>query len=269
VPVIGGSCAFNRPNSVSQVACAKQIPMRIDRIISLGGKCEVAYQSRRAMSSDRAYPFDWWTTPIEAVPKLLATRFEEVFKPENLTKVPSPDRGTVLKSLFGGTTHPHDFRFDEDIVPYDLETISNDLSPKYAFLSNRMFEDCARGTTLFIRQRVWHDPNEKDALEPIVAEILDELRKISPSHRLLLLDYDPAVAGGEAAIQRHVTQHADAKNLGSAQGWQEMFASLPLTLGRTGKLSLADLQWSDPQPPTIAKRIYRRLSLGRAGAKAP
>jgi hypothetical protein len=221
------------------------------------------------MSSDRAYPFDWWTTPIESVPKLLATRFEEVFKPEHLIKVPSPDRGTVLKSLFGATTHPHDFRFDEDINPYEAETISNDLSPKYAFLSNRLFEDCARGTTLFIRQKVWHDPDNGDVLAPIVAEIASEIRKFCPSYRLLLLDYAPGLDGFDGVLQRNVTQHSDAKNLGSAKGWREMFASLPVTLASAGKLSLSDLQWSDPQPPTIARRIYRRLSFGWAGAKAP
>lgn len=243
--------------------------MRIDRIVSLGGKCEVAYQARRLMGAERAYPFDWWTVPVEAIAPNLRSRFEETFKVEHLTKIASPDRGTILKSLYGGTTHPHEFRFGEDIVPYDLGDISRRLTDKYAFLSARFYEDCGQGRTLFVRQSVWHDPQDGATLEPLVGDIAAAIADFCPDWRLLLLDYDPDVSGDGRILQRRVVQYEDAANLGSAKGWDEMIASLPLTFPRQkGRARVADLQESDPRPPTLLKRIGRRFSAFSGAARA-
>ena len=43
----------------------------VDRIISLGALCEVAYQARRLSKSSRAYPFDWWDTPFAGLLRAL------------------------------------------------------------------------------------------------------------------------------------------------------------------------------------------------------
>lgn len=43
----------------------------VDRIISLGALCEVAYQARRLSKSSRAYPFDWWDTPLAGLLRAL------------------------------------------------------------------------------------------------------------------------------------------------------------------------------------------------------
>jgi len=46
-------------------------------IVSLGGNCEVAHQLRRRFGGERAFPFDWWITPLDVsditvAPALLA-----------------------------------------------------------------------------------------------------------------------------------------------------------------------------------------------------
>lgn len=43
-------------------------PLPFDRVISLGGACEVAYQLRRMIRFGRAYSFDGWILPLPAAP---------------------------------------------------------------------------------------------------------------------------------------------------------------------------------------------------------
>jgi hypothetical protein len=45
--------------------------VRADLVISLGTNCEVTFQLRRVFRTERAYPFDWWITPLHVVAALL------------------------------------------------------------------------------------------------------------------------------------------------------------------------------------------------------
>jgi hypothetical protein len=221
--------------------------VRIDRVISLGGDCEVAAQARRASGSDRAYPFDWWTTPLESVPRLLTSRFRHVFEVEYLSK--RQDVIPVLDSSYGLTSHIHEFRHGEDFLSYDMEAISRRLTEKYRFLSARFFEDCSRGTTLFIRRNVHYDPADRERLERSVSEIRDILGQVCPSFYLLLTGYEPGLSTCERVLQRNVTRYDDAKHLGSDRGWDEMLATLPFSFVRQGNSpGMIDLT-STARPP--------------------
>lgn len=221
--------------------------MRIDRVVSLGGDCEVAAQARRATGSDRAYPFDWWTVPVESVPKLLSTRFRHVFEVPYLSK--RRDVVPVLDSSYAGTTHIHEFRHGEDFLAYDMELISRRLSEKYAFLGTRLVEDCAQGTTLFVRRKVIYDPPAKDALARSIADICEALDGFCPDWRLLLINYEPGLSASPRVIQRSVVRYDDAHHLGSDRGWDEMVATLPFSLlHHGGRPRLVDLT-STARPP--------------------
>lgn len=250
--------------------------MQIDRIISLGGKCEVAYQARRAMKSDRAYPCDWWNVPLEGVPTLLASRFDDVFKVEHLVKMrdmPAHEGGPQLKSTFGGTRHIHEFAPGEDYMSYDMEEISRRLTAKYSFLVSRMFKDCARGGTLFIRQQIWTDPTDKAVLDVICAETIRVAASFCPKFYLVMLDYEPTLASHELLLQRSVTQHG-VEVLGSDKGWDEMLASLPvsLNLNNRGKFGALDIDSSPRLPLSAMGRIsttVRALWSSRRSSRVP
>lgn len=226
----------------------------IDRVISLGGDCEVAAQARRATGSNRAYPFDWWTTPIESVPKLLASRFRHMFEVEYLSK--RSDVVPVLDSSYGMTSHIHEFRHGEDFLAYELETISRRLTEKYAFLSARLFEDCSRGTTLFVRRNVAYDPSDGESLRRSVAEICDILGQVCPRYYLLLTGYEPGLSEADHVLQRDVTRYEDARLLGSDRGWDEMVATLPFTFVRQGHSPrLVDLNMTARPPLSRLERL--------------
>lgn len=206
--------------------------MQIDRVISLGGDCEVAAQARRATGSDRAYPLDWWTVPIDTVPSLLTSRFRHVFDVEQISK--RNDVVPVLDSSFARTTHIHEFPYGEDFLSYDLETISRRLKEKYVFLSARFFRDCAEGTTLFVRRKVIYDPPESDRLARSVSELCQVIETFCPAWHLLLVNYEPGLSSSDRVLQRTVTRYDDAHHLGSDRGWDEMLATLPFSLVRHG-----------------------------------
>jgi hypothetical protein len=44
----------------------------VDRVIGLGTNCEIAFNLRRCFGFERAYPFDWWFTPLNVVAPILA-----------------------------------------------------------------------------------------------------------------------------------------------------------------------------------------------------
>lgn len=236
----------------------------VDRIVSLGGMCEVAYQARRLMRSDRAYPFDWWCTPIQSVPGLLAGRCQDQFKPEHIVKVPDFEGKRILISTTPGSSHIHEFPHHENFLAYEVEDISRRLTEKYAFLWSRMLEDCGEGSTLFIRQRMADDRTEADELSALVAEIEAALARVSPRFHLLLLDYEPALAVSERVIQCRVPRYKGAKEFGSDRGWDEMLASLPVSLGRrNGKQGLDDLKPSYDDPRPLPERLAAMLGLKR------
>lgn len=126
----------------------------VDRIVSLGALCEVAYQARRLSKSSRAYPFDWWDTPLPGVLKVLETGSAAVFSVPHIVKLPR-EAGALpaFYSSLSGTVHQHEIPRGEDVLALDEAEISRRLVPKYTALHARLVADCSTGATLFVRQR--------------------------------------------------------------------------------------------------------------------
>jgi hypothetical protein len=55
-----------------------------DEYISLGDRCEVAFQFRRVLGRDSSSFFSWNITPLPTLIRLLETNFEGIFELENL-----------------------------------------------------------------------------------------------------------------------------------------------------------------------------------------
>ncbi len=223
----------------------------VDRIISLGALCEVAFQARRFARAERAYPFDWWITPMAGVGKALEAGTDAVFAPEHLVKVPDYGGDRALYSRLSGTVHLHEYPKAEDFLLLGEDAIAATLQSKYAFLHRRMLDDCQAGTILFVRQRMAeHDP-KGEALETAVEQLLGQLSALGPDVHLLLLDYSE-VQPHPRLIQARVPRLNDVNDLGSRKGWDLMFRSAGIACRNQGqrfayedlKMSFGPKRWS-------------------------
>ncbi|MCI0465464.1 MAG: papain-like cysteine peptidase [Beijerinckiaceae bacterium] len=216
--------------------------LAVDRIISLGGLCEAAYQARRLSRSERAYIFDWWITPLESVCVTLDAGAACVFKPKHLVKVPNYGGKPALYSRLSRTIHLHEYAEAIDFLALDIKTIAAALQEKYAALHARMLADCASGTTLFVRQKLsGHDPAGPE-LEVQIDRTCANLNAIAADYRLLLLDYEP-IAPRERLIQSQVPRLKDANDLGSCKGWDALFRAHSIDCLRPGtRFSFDDLK---------------------------
>lgn len=216
----------------------------VDRVISLGALCEVAFQLRRLSRSGRAYVFDWWITPLTSVSVVLEQGAASVFAPQFLVKAPDYDGLPALYSRLSRTVHLHEYPKGVDFLALDVETIAATLREKYAALHARMLADCGAGTTLFVRQRLdEHDPRGQD-LENSLDRLCGQLASIADDHRLLLLDYEP-VRPRERLIQAAVPRLRDLNDLGSRKGWNALFRTQGIDCRRSGQgFSYEDLRAS-------------------------
>lgn len=205
---------------------------RKDRIISLGGRCEVAYQLRRLTGSDRAFPFDWWITPLRSLPNILREGPAAVFDEKYIRVLPDYDGHPAIYSHLGyseqkgGTIHLHEFSRSENFLEMPLKDISARLVEKYTALEERIVRAGLEGPVTFVRKfMVGHDPEDPAHLTRLLDEIEPLLREIAPNYELLLLNYCE-IPPRKGVIQRNVTVYDDVTEHGSNRGWEELFKEL-------------------------------------------
>lgn len=207
--------------------------LTVDRIVSLGALCEVAFQARRLSGSGHAYPFDWWITPLSAVSAVLEAGAAAAFAPGQIVKIADYGGKRALYSRLGGTVHLHEFAADEDFLALGDGEIAARLQEKYAALHARLLAACGAGATLFVRQHLsQHDP-QGQALESEIDRLFARLCVFSPDPRLLLLDY-PTVAARPWLIQAQVPRLGDHNDLGSRRGWNTVFRAAGIACRPSG-----------------------------------
>lgn len=214
--------------------------LHVDRMISLGGRCEVAFQLRRIGTTDRAYPFDWWIMPLEALPRILAGGISSVFDASQLHKVPDYGGRAGIYSNHAGTIHLHEFAHDEDGLALSIAEISERLGNKYEALYGRMVDDAAQGRTLFVRQYLdGHDPRTAGELEPLIDDLEFGLMRMTEDYLLLLIGYcrigpRPRVLQSELGLNH-------AKGLGSNWSWTSMMRANGISCRRGPRSDSNDL----------------------------
>lgn len=115
-----------------------------DLVFSLGPNCRMTWNLRHHFGTDRAYPFDWWITPVKSMLALL--RRDEPFRVglEDLV-VTEPENGT--RSVYNrrlNLLHHHDFdRNGGEVLPITQPAV-NQMNAKYTALFGRLWSDLDR-----------------------------------------------------------------------------------------------------------------------------
>ena len=201
----------------------------VDRVVSLGANCEAVCNIRSYYRSERAFPFDWWITPYNALIALLKSRFEGLLDPHNL--VVTDDMRSVRCNRFN-ILHHHDFLRDKDgKIVIDIEPQIQSLREKYKFLIDRFYQECQTGRTLFVRNRTGFDPNlipdSDDIFEERILNLHELLATIFPKATIYLMSTNVGKRGSSEKkdiIWDEITNYHDANDYRiSPRGWTELF----------------------------------------------
>jgi hypothetical protein len=130
----------------------------VDRVISLGTNCEIAFNLRKFFGFERAYPFDWWGTPLNAVAPVLASRFAVGINRDNLQAVGG--RRSILNLKYR-ILHHHDFPRvpGNRLIAPDWTNAIEACRAKYAALGRSFFDDLthARRALFFLNGNGAHE----------------------------------------------------------------------------------------------------------------
>ena len=119
-----------------------------DLIVSLGGNCSVAQQARHRGLRNCSLPLDWAfmpdEKPLRILPDLLATRFEQFCRYENMEEIASPpeERGHIkckLKDRYSGYHLIYNFTApfsDRTIYERDLAVLRRRVDRMYDLAGN-------------------------------------------------------------------------------------------------------------------------------------
>ena len=81
-----------------------------DEIVSLGAHCRVAYNLRRTFGISRAFPFDWWVTPAQALVAFLGDpSFDKLYDELRMAPAMGGDRILAIDNLHYGVQLQHEF----------------------------------------------------------------------------------------------------------------------------------------------------------------
>lgn len=167
-------------------------------LLSLGGRCEVAWQIENLFGHQLSGPFDWLVTPLQSIPKLIQERFENIAQPDDLQishyfhPVTGARLETVLNRRYNVFLH-HEFSRDKSgSISATWKDECPTVSDKWKFVAERWFDTLSRAPeATFIRRRGnFSMPDEKDVeTRPSdYVEALRELQQICPTARLAVAD---------------------------------------------------------------------------------
>lgn len=127
-------------------------------LISLGCRCDVAFQLRMHGSENVAHFFDWLATPAEGVIKIIEADFD-VFHPDHLIHNTKHKPHCVEDALTGVLFH-HQFPMFAGNVPPDFLLFYQPFISKFQHLANRFREYLRSRPVTLVRQ----DITEEQAL---------------------------------------------------------------------------------------------------------
>jgi len=216
-----------------------------DLIISIGTNCEISFNIRNTFQIERAYPFDWWFTPIHSVADILRDRFRLQIDDSNLEHVRTPE--SVLNIKYG-FLHHHDFPRESDLIRSDWRVHIPAVAEKYRALGERFFSDIeqARAAVLVLNGDGAHKAHisKKPSDASVYLEIAATARELFPATHITLAvlngDKEPDVAALQAAslddtivvgppVKDYGDRNEKARFAKSLRGWSETLTTLRQT----------------------------------------
>ena len=208
--------------------------MRYDDVISLGGNCEVAEHWRRFSGDQRAFPFDWWITPLPSVERILAGGFRNMCLTSNMKVI---NFGRTVMCTHYCIAHHHDFpRVEGPSALIDTNAMADacaNAQQKYTALGRRFREACApRRKVLFIRS--WRETLDfaptayapDDLVRYDFDRLVEAIANMSPDldFKVLFVNYGPQRSDHPRTIFHNVEDKGDSVGWsGSPGGWDDMF----------------------------------------------
>jgi hypothetical protein len=228
--------AHEKSNSVAVCYQSRSYVM-LTPVISLGTNCEIAFNIRRTFETDRAYPADWWITPIESVANIIRSRFDVSITVDNLEM--AFNGSSVLNRQYG-IIHHHDFPRDSSgkIAAEWQEKIPT-VRQKYEYLAARFFDDvCGVDDMIFAINRDGGHTRHQRSDAPLsrhYSEIADALEASFPNLRFRLAIFNATDAGAFQAcandrrllLAPQIIDYGDRENnepghfACSLKGWRE------------------------------------------------
>ncbi len=165
-----------------------------DHIVGLGHDCRLAYNLRRTFGFERAFPFDWWVTPLPALAAFLREpSVERLYDPRYLQPVTAKGGIFAIRNVRYDIELHHEFPRGEDglVKPGWAEHIASAKARTW-FLWRRLLTLPAGSRLLFVRAAAPAERKRlaRDDYERLVDEVRFGLEDILPGgdFELLLID---------------------------------------------------------------------------------
>jgi len=165
-----------------------------DHIVGLGHDCRLAYNLRRTFGFERAFPFDWWVTPLPALAAFLREpSIERLYDPRHLQPFMVEGGIFAIRNVRYDIELHHEFPRGEDaLVKPDWAEHIAAAKARTQFLWRRFLTLPTGSDLLFVRAAA---PAERKTLgrgdyERLVEEVHLGLEDILPGvdFELLLID---------------------------------------------------------------------------------
>lgn len=189
------------------------------QVISLGYKCETAFQLRVHTGVNRSQFFDWMMTPgIESVIRVLQRDFD-VFAPEDLVVVTTNAGQRRIRDIATDVFLPHAFPVRNGHVVENFLDFYTPFAAKMHHLAGRFRETVASGPVTLVRRDATQA--QAEVLEKVIFE-----RFPDADVRFLYV-----LAGGDAFATEHghaclIPQHGDH---GDFEAWARVLVEEGLT----------------------------------------
>jgi len=164
-----------------------------DHIIGLGHDCRLTYNLRRTFGFERAYPFDWWVTPLPALVAFLHDpSVERLYDPARLEPVIHKTGIFAIRNADYDIELQHEFpRTPKGVVEPDWREHIPKARARTDFLLRRMLALPAGSRLLFVRSTKKSEGRALgERFTPLVGEVRSALdaRFRGSSTELLLID---------------------------------------------------------------------------------